>query len=397
MYHIASGLAVLAVACGSKVSWHDHGDSEVWPNLYMLVVGTTGVGKTTSTNIGVNLLRRSIPDSVISDEFTPEALVRELAQNPSSLLYVEEFGTLLAATGKAYNADIKPMLTKLYDNRESFKRAVVSKDSGGSQYIPRPALSMLAGSTVDWLVQHLQEADFRSGFMPRVLLFPQDDTDLEPEPEVSMYGTRDERLYQALRLPIQKLGVMKSAPVMFSQDAVKYRRIWTDAQGGSSIIAANEDMRGMVQRISSTVFKVAALLCVSDYGVQQRYVVNLDTTKRAAQLVAWLIQHSVHLFDRYILFEKFEKDAQLCLEWITDDGISRPDLMRFTRKPLNEFDRIMDTLVQRGDVEKYQYRPDGSTKAVLMYRRVYRPVAEIAVLMNEEEDRPESQLEMKAV
>ena len=372
MYHIATGLTCLAVSCGSKVSWRDFGDKETWPNLYCIVLGTTGLGKTTSTNIGTDLLRRSIPDSVIADDFTPEAMVRELAAHPASLVYSEEFGTLLAASSKEYNSGMKEILTALYDPRQEFKRSRSGKDGVVVTTVYRPALSMLAGSTIDWLIHHLNEVDFQSGFMPRMLLFPQDDTDLEPEPEQTMFGHRDDHLYAALRTPLFKLGVMRQATVIFDEHSVKYRRAWTDAQQGDVIIASNENMRGMVQRVSSTVFKIAALLAVADYGAQERYVVTLPTVKRAAMLVGWLVKHSVDLFDRHILFEKFEKDAQLLLDWVPDAGIQRTELLRYARRPVSEFNRMMDTLIQRGDIEKIVKPVEGTARHVDWYRRIYR-------------------------
>ena len=375
MYHIATGLTCLAVACGSKVSWRSYGGKETWPNLYAICLGGTGSGKTTSTNIGADLLRSSIPHSVIADDFTPESMVRELANQPSSLVYSEEFGTLLAASAKEYNGGMKEMLTALYDPRETFTRSRSGKDGVILTTVVRPSLSMLAGSTIDWLIHHLKEVDFNSGFMPRMLLFPQTDADFEPEPDVTMFGRRDENLYGALRKPLATVSNMDSAHVIFEDVSIRYLRSWADAQQGSAIIASNENMRGMVQRISATTFKIGALLAVSDYGARKQYVVTMPIAKRATTLVAWLVRNSVDLFDRHILFEQFEKDAQALLDWIPGEGVLRSELLKYSRKNVGEFERLLTTLEQRGDVERVRRPVAGSSATALFIQRIYTAVS----------------------
>jgi hypothetical protein len=302
---------------------------------------------------------------VIADEFSVEGFINELTNHPSALLYVEEFSTLLTDMNRSYMAPLKPLLTKLYDPRGDYKRALIKE--GGTQYIPRPSLSILGGSTTSWLTEHLTEADFRSGFMPRVLLFPQNDDDLEDEPDApTVSGDQMEReLIGGLR----KVAVMSSANVIFDDAARRLRRDFVEMQN-AAMTSAVEDMRGMVTRTAAYVYKVAALLCISDHGVQSTYVVDYATVRRATVLVAWLIEQSREMFERYIVFEKFEKSMQVFLDCVMEGGTSRGELLRLSRLPAFEFDRLLATAEQRGDIRVGRVRPEGGTDAVVMIYRV---------------------------
>jgi hypothetical protein len=210
---------------------------------------------------------------------------------------------------------------------------------------------------------------------------------MEADPGEDAYGYHNEHQYQALRTGLAKIGMMpQRATVMFDPAAVRYRRRWEDAQQGDSIIAANEDMRGLVKRATSAVARISALLVVAEYGPQAKYVVDTDVTKRATRLVGWLVRNSVELFNKHILFEEFEKDAQLLMEWIPDEGIPRSELLRYSRKPDSEFERILTTLVKRGDVEMISMQRDGNPRAVPVIRRIYRPVLREIVIADDGQD-----------
>lgn len=391
LYHLATGLACLSVACGSRISWWTFGNQEVWPNLYILLLGDSGVGKTTASNIGTNMLRHAIPGAILADNFSAEALIKSLVEHPSSMVYAEEFATLLASSKKEFNGGTRELLTQLYDSRDTYEIIRATRDAGGNQMIYRPSLGLFGGSTVVWLTKHLAEVDFQTGFMARVLMFHQTDLDCETPASLGAIGnTRESPEYITLAKGLRRLGVMqKRALVMFDDKVIRYQQFWELALQGDTLIAATPDMRGMVMRLTSTAFKIAALLTVADYGVQEQYVVDLPTFRRATLLVEWLVRQTAELFTSHIVFEDFEKNVQNITSFIPDEGIPRHELLALARTNAGDFDRMINTMIQRREIESVHIQPEDDTKSVLHYRRVYKPVSALAVTGMEIEDEPE--------
>jgi energy-coupling factor transporter ATP-binding protein EcfA2 len=398
LYHLATGLACLSVACGSKVSWWTFGNQEVWPNLYVLLLGDSGVGKTTASNIGTNMLRHAIPGAILADNFSAEALIKSLVEHPSSMVYAEEFATLLASSKKEFNGGVRELLTQLYDSRDSYNIIRTTKEAGGNQTIFRPSVGLFGGSTVVWLTKHLGEVDFQTGFMARVLMFHQNDQDCETPAHLASVGnTRESPEYIELAKGLRKIGVMQHrATVMFDDKVSRYQQFWELALAGDTLIATTPDMRGMVMRLTSTAYKIAALLAVADYGVQERYVVDLPMFKRSTVLVEWLVRQTAELFTNHIVFEDFEKNVQSIVSFIPDEGIPRHELLALSRTNVGDFDRMINTMIQRREVELVQIQPEDDTKSVPHYRRIYKPVSSLAVIDAEIDDEPEieEQVEM---
>lgn len=370
-YHLATGLGIVAAAVGSNARFIGTGDQETWPNLYILLIGETGSYKSTAISIGCNLLERAFAGIIAPNEFSREQFLVNLQKRPTSLLKVSEFSTLLSQMDRSYQFGLKEMFTDLYDPYRVYSRTLRGFGGKGEEIIiKRPALTILGASTPEWLVGHLQRDDFRSGFMPRFMMWPSDIMEHDPGPLVR----GDAFVANGLVKQLAQLGTVMDATVIFSDAARDRIKTFRDnSKSEANLENWPDELAGLISRSGTYAAKLAVLLTISDEGKQTEYEVKREAAVRATMLMGWLLKAAVGLFETHIVFEKFEKEAQRILRLIPDDGADWSTVLRRAKMGSVTLKPIIDTLVERGEVLRYSEERGGrgrSTNAVML-RRLY--------------------------
>ncbi len=142
--------AILRRSC-----WIDQIKFKIYPNLSTLVVGHSGIGKDTAIDGAETILQAVDTVPVIGGRTSETILQRllELRQDPTCAVILA--GELSEFFGpKDYQAGILTGLTKMR--------------------IVRPTLTMMGGSTRDWLHSAMPEAAMSGGFYPRFLIVCED-------------------------------------------------------------------------------------------------------------------------------------------------------------------------------------------------------------------------------
>jgi hypothetical protein len=228
MFHVGAGFIALAGAVGSQVTWHG-GGRENWPNLYVLLLAPSGIyRKSTSVDLGCSLLAQACPNRVMDREFSGERFIRNLAQQPVSVLKEAEFSSLLERMKASYMAGMDRRLTELWDCQAEYSRHLQGQDNGGRGdriVVVRPALSIIAASTTDWLVASITELDLRSGFLPRFLLVPS--TEKEEEPPGGYWAEQNRHAETALVFALRHVAAQSRVhvrPNAVVEQLVKWER-----------------------------------------------------------------------------------------------------------------------------------------------------------------------------
>lgn len=347
VYHLATGLSVIAGVVGSHVSFMGAGDVEYWPNQYNLLLGASGMHKTTAMNIGLELLRNSAPGTVYSDQYSQEQFISALAEKPSRLLAVEEFSTILADMDRSYMVGLKELLTKLYDPRQDFVRSTKGE---GNVTIFRPSVTVLGGSTIDWLVAHLKEVDFISGFMPRFLLWPSDSK--EPEPPGGVLAKADQHVKNALIQQLAGMAKLRKVQAEFEPEAIKKIAAMSKAQARrKEEEGAPKELDGLIARCGSYAAKFCVLLAIADEGAQMHYRVTAEIAARAVSLMEWMVDQAYGLFEKQIIFERTERELQAILRLIPADGVPWSVALKRSRLTGVQFAAHIKTLTEREEVE----------------------------------------------
>ncbi len=167
-FHLAVGLTVLSAAVGNKV-WFTAWGKSVYPNLWTILLAPSGFyRKSTAMDLGMRLLKRVTPDTILPNEFTQEKLMDILANQPAGIVPVREFGSLLKYMRQDYNLQLREFLTEIYD-AEGYRKE--TKGAGRIE-IKDPALSILGATTIDWVVSNTSKDDLGSGFFARFVWWP---------------------------------------------------------------------------------------------------------------------------------------------------------------------------------------------------------------------------------
>jgi hypothetical protein len=163
-------LSVFLSAVGALFKRHIYVDQQlwkVWPNLNVLLVGPSGIGKDTAIDQGEWLLRSIGYDRIIGGR-TIEFLIAEMSEMGDPAACVVLAPELTAFLGQRdYQKSMVQDLTNILTSKDYLN---VSQRSTGPRLITRPTVTMIAGSTEAWLHKAMPEGGLDGGFLPRFLV-----------------------------------------------------------------------------------------------------------------------------------------------------------------------------------------------------------------------------------
>ena len=178
-YHIWSGISALSSIVGRRC-WTDWGRFRVYPNLYVVLLGPPGNGKTTAMSISKGIIREigNIPFSAQAQ--TKESLVKEMADyersfkvgdvpfvhTPVSIFVTELSHFLGPASGHMIDFLTTIYGEDVYDNKTKNK---------GNDLIIGPCVNLLACTTPAWITTYLRSDIISGGFTRRAIFINEDE------------------------------------------------------------------------------------------------------------------------------------------------------------------------------------------------------------------------------
>jgi len=181
-FHKWTAYTILAAAVNRNI-WMDRGYYKLFPNLYVLFIGPSGVGKSSSSGIGIELLRETtLKVNIYKDFITPPALVEFMSRSSVStefqsggktvlthktplLLYASELGNLLSI--RSGIRELTLLLTELF-NKQGDHEDTTNKR--GTIKIKKPNVTFLGCCFPEWIEEELVSISLRSGFLGRMLV-----------------------------------------------------------------------------------------------------------------------------------------------------------------------------------------------------------------------------------
>lgn len=159
--------------------WLDQIKFKIYPNLSVLCVGHSGIGKDTAID-GADAILEAIQTVPVIGGRTSETILQrllELQQDPTCAVIMA--GELSDFFGpKDYQKGMIETITDLMSTK-AYKDVTLKgnmKMGGQPQKIIRPTLTMMGGSTRDWLHSAMPESAMSGGFYPRFLIVCEDKT-----------------------------------------------------------------------------------------------------------------------------------------------------------------------------------------------------------------------------
>lgn len=174
-YHFWAGIYALSAIVNRRV-WISLGQYNLYPNLYIILLGPPGSGK----DLAMDTSRLVVEDvggvKFSGDAQTKESLVRYLRDDcPVQIVVNGEYQTItpiamyateLSHLLGANSGHMIDFLTTIYTKD---KRYVTKTKNKGDDVIERPFLGLLAGTTQDWITTYLKSDIIGGGFTRRVI------------------------------------------------------------------------------------------------------------------------------------------------------------------------------------------------------------------------------------
>ena len=167
-YHVFSCFSALGSVVNRRV-WFDMGYYRVFPAMGIIIIGPSGVKKTSAANIAVDLLREVGVVKVYSEKLTPEALIDAMKGDSTGLIYAPEMTVFLNKV--KYMEGMVQLITRFMDCPDKWESGTIMR---GQHALTNVAISSLMCSTSDWFIRSTPEDSFGGGFIARNLLVVQE-------------------------------------------------------------------------------------------------------------------------------------------------------------------------------------------------------------------------------
>lgn len=273
-----SAISVIAGALERKIWIRFNGVQNVHPNLFILLVGSPGLAKkSSSSSAAVNLLKVNKNIRFMSTQMTAASLITQLVEagahrytevngekyhNSSLYLYSSE----AAVTLKEITGSVTELFTDFYDcGPDGWSNDVAwvkTTKMDGDIKIFNPCLNMLACSTPDWLKKIITVDEMKGGFASRILFVVQTG---KPERSIGwienlpdMAGLREKLVQDLHRISLLKGQV--SIDSSFIEAFNEFKR----EHEAVIITQQNDNMIGYYSRKAWHIMKLAQVMMVAE-------------------------------------------------------------------------------------------------------------------------------------
>ena len=322
-YYFWSGISALAALVNGRV-WIKMGRYDIYPNMYVVLLGPPATGKTSAMRRAEENVRTFEDVSVSAQSETPEGLIRflrdkcvktfDLAGVPTPYTPVTCF---LSELSNFFSKDAQGMidvLTGVWDcGGKSFHRRTKGQ---GEDLIPRPNINLLACTTQDWITTYLKSDIIGGGFTRRVNFINEtstDDSKRVPWPDSTPEQERARQNCIAYGRVLQSV----SGEMQYGQGARAYWDKWYCTRP----ISQEADIRGYHKSKPTLLLKVATLIALSK---EPKLIVNVEDLEVALAILDKTETHLAKVFQ----------------------GIGRNELNIIAQKVLGYLENTTETVVE---------------------------------------------------
>lgn len=142
----------------------------VHASVYGLGIAPSGGRKSTPLNYGETAVLSAFKDRMLSNEYSPEALITDLANRTPSrgVMFVDEAGRLLTTMRRqGYGEALKDVLSRVWDAPPTYRRQL--NRQGGTFTLTDVYVSLVMMTTESRFAETTSPEDITSGFLARFL------------------------------------------------------------------------------------------------------------------------------------------------------------------------------------------------------------------------------------
>lgn len=272
-YHLFSALVGIGATVNRRV-WFDMGYYRLFPNLCVIILGPSGIKKTSAANIMVSMLSELEIIKIYSEKLTPEQLIEAMKDMAQGLIYAPEMAVFLGR--QRYMEGIVPLITRFMDCPDVWSSETIMR---GKKTLRDIAVSSLMCSTLDWFITNTSEDVVSGGFIARNIIVAQEASPrLEPIPKPG-----DRQVRQNLMSELARVHEMAGELTMHPRVLATYDAWYRDQKALTNV--QHELMETYYQRKPDHVKRVAICLHLADH-----FTLELcpDCFDRALAILDWI-------------------------------------------------------------------------------------------------------------
>lgn len=273
-----SGMSVLAASVADRVWLEPDRGRKIFPNLYVMLLGPSGIGKEYAINKAAELAVDQPVINLYGGIITAQYLLKYMSRkskgphgyefiNTKVYLIMEELGMSVRGGEQAH--DFVTHTTGLYKCRPyPFKKGTIT----GEEYtIPDPCLNCLIGTTEEWLTKTLGRDAIAGGWTARVIIVTGRKDYAVRFPRMEIPEDLDDVMTH-LRLRVEGY-TQAGGSLLFSPEAVETHDKWYNSRVDRPDPKERSEEPGF-NRADEMIHRFATLLALADWDVTQEGVPN---------------------------------------------------------------------------------------------------------------------------
>lgn len=357
-----TGVSTIAGALRRKV-WIDQKYFQWTPCFYIIIVAPPGIiSKSTTANIGMNLLREVPGINFGPDSITWQALVQHMGtigesfHLPATDMYYP-MSAITIASGELGNfldpadAGMMNSLIALWDGQQgNFSK--VTKHSG-SDSIENPWINLIGCTTPSWIKENFPESMIGGGFTSRcIFVFANRKRQLIAYPSLvvpeDFHAVRDGLIHDLEDIASMS-GEYTLSPEAFQWGIEWYEKLWTNRPPNLD----DERFGGYVARKQTHIHKLAMILAAAE---SSEMIITKDTLSKAAEFVTALEVDMPKVFNS-IGMNDVTRGMALLVQLVQNRGkVPQTELYRmlFSKMSAKEFQEALASAIAAGHVQFVQ-------------------------------------------
>lgn len=272
LIHFWTGVASLAGVMRRKV-WIDMKRFQWYPNFYVIIVAPPGIiSKTTTMDLGLNLLKEVPGINFGPDVVTWQALVKRFSEINEMFPYGEDFLPMSAMTlasgelGNLINFADRDMLNAyiaLWDARAKFDKET---KTSGSEAISGPWINMIGCTTPHWIAENVPQAAVGGGFTSRcIFVYAEEKIAYVALPDEVVVDAQQTAWREALIADLTHISLNLTGPFTLDTSARNWIRPWYEELWKTAKQSASADqVDGFIARKQTHLMKLSMVLSVAE-------------------------------------------------------------------------------------------------------------------------------------
>ncbi len=348
-----TGISMVSAAMG-RDCFIDYGFFTVHPNLYViLVAGSAKCRKSTAIGIGLDFLQKIDPPlKILSQKMTTEALIGALSGmtgkddttlvlEAEGIIVVDELSTFVDKN--AFKTGMIALLTKLYDSKDF----TYETRSRGVEHVQNPCLSVLGGSTTQWIKEAVPVVAVGGGFTSRVVFVYRDTR----ERSIARPRLTEENRKRGLNIVHDLNEVCKMrGPFDLTDGAWELFEKEYHRFGTASPLFDSPNLSGYANRRHTTLLKIAMAVSASTEDSRLVNEKDFGIALRSLELVEVDMHKVLSAINREVFGQVLEEVMTVL---VNRTRVTRGEMVRVMKDKISsrELNEIMDTLEEAGYIK----------------------------------------------